>query len=90
MSDPRNALWFAGLMVVTGFLVGGCASGGAAASEPEALVQRRCSVCHTLDRVNQAKKDEAGWNATVDRMRAKGAVVSQAEHERIVEYLVGR
>lgn len=53
-----------------------------------ALLERRCSVCHTLDRVTSAQKDEAGWNATIDRMRANGAVVSEQEQKDLVAYLL--
>lgn len=55
-----------------------------------AMLKRRCSVCHTLDRVESAKKDEAGWNATIDRMRTKGAVVSAEEQAQIIAYLLSR
>src|SRR5689334_79636 len=36
----------------------------------ETLMQKKCARCHTLDRVIGARKDAAGWSATVNRMRA--------------------
>ena len=73
--------------------IAGCAptaNTSGASSDAATLVERRCSVCHSLDRVNDAKKDEAGWNSTVDRMRSNGAVVSEAEQKTIVAYLAAR
>jgi len=35
----------------------------------EALMQKRCTRCHTLDRVVGARKDAQGWAMTVNRMR---------------------
>ena len=45
------------------------AAGSASTSmsaDGRALVSQLCSRCHPLDRVNNAKKDRAGWTATVD------------------------
>lgn len=54
------------------------------------LVQAKCGRCHTLDRVNAAKKDRAGWEATVERMNGRGAGLSQDEVTKVVDYLVKR
>jgi hypothetical protein len=35
-----------------------------------ATMEKRCSRCHTLDRIAGARKDAAGWLATVNRMKA--------------------
>ena len=68
----------------------------AASSEPAAqdtgdsdkeLVENKCSLCHTTDRVWSADYDRATWEATVDRMKANGMVVTDEEYERIVTYL---
>jgi competence protein ComEA len=90
---PRNTGCFAALALVLGVLgVAGCAPQATPpASNPgAALVQRRCSICHTVDRINAAQKDEAGWNSTIDRMRSKGAVVSEQEQKDLVAYLVSK
>lgn len=55
-----------------------------------ALLERRCSVCHTLDRVTSAEKSEAEWNTTIDRMRGNGAVVSEQEQKELVTYLLSK
>ena len=55
----------------------------------EALMQRRCSRCHTLDRVVGARKDGPGWLATVDRMRElPGSGISDIEARVILSYLI--
>ncbi len=64
------------------------ASPGSGAASGEQLAQTKCTMCHTYDRVEQAKKDEAGWNETMDRMVDHGLVVTAEEKAAILEYLV--
>ena len=54
------------------------------------LLQQRCTVCHTLDRVNNAVtlKDRTAWETTVDRMIGKGAQIDQIEKKILLDYLV--
>jgi cytochrome c5 len=59
----------------------GQSSGGAE------LVASKCTMCHTIDRVNQASKDKASWDQTIARMRTKGAQMTDAEAAQIAEYL---
>ncbi|HYL35626.1 MAG TPA: photosystem P840 reaction-center cytochrome c-551, partial [Bryobacteraceae bacterium] len=55
------------------------------------LMQKRCSKCHTLDRVVGARKDAPGWLATVDRMRdMPGAGISEADAQTVVSYLASQ
>jgi cytochrome c5 len=51
------------------------------------LVQTKCTLCHPVDRINNANHDLAGWNQTIARMRGKGAQVTDAEATQIAEYL---
>jgi cytochrome c5 len=65
---------------------------GAATSAPsgldgQALVESRCTACHTLDRVKSAHKTEAQWKETVDRMISKGAQLNADEEQAVVQYL---
>jgi competence protein ComEA len=46
-----------------------------------------CSECHAVDLATNQKKPRAGWEATVDSMLAKGAMVSKQQAQVIVEYL---
>jgi cytochrome c5 len=58
-----------------------------AALEGKTLVQERCTQCHDLGRVEQAKKSEEEWKASVERMVGKGAKLSQEEQELVIKYL---
>lgn len=53
-----------------------------------ALVDERCTVCHTRERIDAADKDEAGWTETVDRMISYGAELDSAERQAVIDYLV--
>lgn len=57
------------------------------AVDGQALVQERCTVCHSLDRVRQSRKTEAEWRTTVERMARKGAALSADELEAVIRYL---
>lgn len=67
-------------------------SGAATASAtPDAasLVAERCTRCHSTVRIKDASHDKRGWEATVARMRGRGAELSEAEATRVVEFLAG-
>jgi hypothetical protein len=52
-----------------------------------ALLESRCTACHNLDRVKQAKKTQAQWESTVNRMIQKGAQLTDAEKAILLQYL---
>lgn len=57
-------------------------------SDPgRALVETKCSMCHSLDRVWAAEKSAEEWNTTVQRMKANGLVVTAEEEQQIIGYL---
>ena len=58
-----------------------------AALDGQALTQERCTKCHDLGRVQQAKKTQDAWKATVERMVGKGAELTQAEQDAVIGYL---
>ena len=64
-------------------------AGSLANAQPaaKALVEKECSKCHGLSKVNSAKKDIAGWEKTVDRMIKKGANVKPEEKDAVIKYL---
>ena len=63
-------------------------SGAPSVDPATALVEKRCSKCHTLDRVFGARKDARGWLATVNRMRAmRDSGISEADARMIVSFL---
>ena len=53
----------------------------------ESLLQERCNICHNLDRIREANKTEEEWDATVQRMIGKGAILNSSEKEALVQYL---
>ena len=79
----------AGLLVAAAILAG-CAQQavvGAASSDGGGLVESKCGRCHPLERVRAAKKDKAGWTATVERMTTHGLQVTAAQKAAIIAYL---
>ena len=55
----------------------------------DAVMNVRCAACHTLDRIKTAKKSEAEWRATVERMIGKGVSLSATEKETLIKFLAG-
>lgn len=53
----------------------------------EELLNARCTVCHTLDRVHKRKDTREGWEKLVDRMIKNGAILDEGEREVLVDYL---
>ena len=59
-----------------------------AALDGDALVNERCTVCHTRDRIDAQDKDEDGWTQTVDTMISFGAQLNEEERAAVIDYLV--
>jgi cytochrome c5 len=53
----------------------------------EALLEARCSACHSADRARQATKTRGEWDQSVSRMIDKGAQLTEAEKTFLVDYL---
>jgi cytochrome c553 len=58
-------------------------------SDPEALtlLNRACTSCHGLDRVNETRYSPDKWRVTALDMRQRGAKLDDEEVERLVEWL---
>lgn len=58
-------------------------------SDPEAnrLLNRACTKCHGLERVETARKPADAWRVTLVDMRERGAQISDQELEQLVEWL---
>lgn len=70
----------------------GCSPGAASAPVDQSnpggqLVATKCVLCHSIDRVEEATYDKAGWSAVVTRMEANGLVITPDEKTAIVDYL---
>jgi cytochrome c5 len=59
----------------------------AAGADGAALLQARCSVCHSVSRVTNAKQTRDQWDQTVTRMIERGAQLTDAEKSTLVDYL---
>jgi Photosynthetic reaction centre cytochrome C subunit len=85
----------AALLVFVAFVILGQAPDGAAPAGkagPDTvvanLVNTVCTSCHTLERVNNKKGDSDAWTTTVNRMKDKGAAVTDEQVPLLVEYLM--
>jgi len=80
-------------MALTATLVSGCGStvsAGTSATDASAIMSATCSRCHPITRVNNARHDRAGWTATIGRMRAHGAQLTDQQAQAVVDYLTKR
>jgi len=53
----------------------------------KAIVDKECARCHNLKKVENAKKNAAEWEKTLDRMIKKGAAVKPADRDAVLKYL---
>lgn len=53
----------------------------------QTLLQERCTVCHSLDRVASKHKTADQWKATVERMVGNGAQLDAQERQTLIDYL---
>ena len=85
------------LLVLAGTLLASCGSGssptpavtssGGSVSDGQALMQARCSVCHSLERIKSAHKTADEWKTTVNHMISNGAQLNTQEEQTLVDYL---
>ncbi len=60
----------------------------AGSPSPADLFESKCTTCHGADRALRKRKDRAGWEKTVSRMkRYASGLISDADAVVIVEYL---
>ncbi len=62
-------------------------SPAAGALDGKSLVAERCTKCHNMDRIVAKKASADGWKTTVERMMGKGAKLSDAEKQTVIDYL---
>ena len=81
------------MIMLVGVLLASCRSGNATAtassssSDGQALMQDRCSVCHSTDRITSAHKTAAEWTTTVQKMINHGAQLTSQEQQTLIDYL---
>ena len=58
------------------------------AKDGEQIMNASCGSCHDTSQIQTAARSEQEWTATVDRMVALGATLSDAERPVLIKYLV--
>ena len=81
--------WVCGLcFLVFSLILGGLAGSAGKDLEPKALLEKRCSKCHGLDRANRTQTPEV-WRSIVKRMKAKWfSGISDEDAQVITRYLI--
>ena len=88
MNIPKPAVCLLISTVIIGSSYGIVLAGGAKASDPAKLYEKKCSICHVIERSNSKKKSKKGWERTVMRMKnSNGAPITDKEAEIIIDYL---
>lgn len=72
------------VVVVSVAVLGACGGGG---KDAAVLLEERCTGCHGLDTVTSQSKTASEWEITVANMVEKGANLTEAEQETLVDYL---
>jgi len=89
-----NLISIALIVLLIGTILTACGSSGSSGTSSTgrgtdglSLMQSRCSVCHSTDRITTAHMTADQWKATVDRMISHGAQLTPAEEQTLVAYL---
>lgn len=79
------------VFMVLSLVMVGCGSepapSAADLAKGQELVESRCTSCHSLDLVADARYGKTGWETTVMRMVSLGTALNHAEQVKVVEYL---
>ena len=59
----------------------------AEAPDPAGLYEKKCSICHVIERSKSKRKSEKAWRKTVMKMKKNGAPITDAEAEIIIRHL---
>ena len=89
----RAKAWAVVAIIIVTVMLAACSGGGKSSSVPEAVIDAeavvndRCTQCHSIDRVIQAKKSQEQWQSTVANMVGRGAKLNADEQTAVVNYL---
>ena len=75
------------VLIVGTFLVSCGTNSTPSPSGGQVLMQERCALCHSLDRVTSSHKTADQWTITVQRMIARGAPLTDQEAQNLIAYL---
>lgn len=87
MNIPKPAVCLLISTVIIGSSYSIVFAGEAEAPDPAKLYEKKCSICHVIERSNSKKKSEKGWKKTVMRMKNNGAPITDEEAEIIIRHL---
>ena len=59
-----------------------------AAADGKQILENACTACHNLARVQTQKLTQLEWKGIVERMKGRGADVSDEDTSALVDYLV--
>lgn len=51
------------------------------------IVQQDCTLCHGVENITRSRFSRAGWQATVHDMMNRGAPVTKAQYQALIDYL---
>jgi predicted small secreted protein len=79
------------ILLLTSILLAACgttsSSGNTGPLDGKTLMQERCSVCHSTERITSAHKTADQWKVTVERMISHGAHLNATEQQTLIGYL---
>ncbi len=81
------------VLVIATFVLVGCGSSEPAAPTPhpgQALVATKCSTCHSIVQVDNAKYSREMWDSTVNRMVMAGLQITDEQKAQVIDYLAIR
>ncbi|MCX5812344.1 MAG: c-type cytochrome [Proteobacteria bacterium] len=75
-------------LAMSGVQLSGAVETKTDANDGRVLFEKKCSVCHNLEKSTSKKKTPAEWEKTVKRMiESRGAKINDEEAKVIVDYL---
>jgi cytochrome c5 len=81
----RAAIWFAGTVAAT--LMSFAAVQGLPEGEGKRLIEDRCTMCHGVDLITDAKLNREAWKSTLQKMVDYGTKMDAKEVEIVADYL---
>ncbi len=64
-----------------------CSPGGTGDMPARKLIDQRCSICHSTERIFSTTHSVQEWNVIIDRMIRHGATLDSSEKNVIKNYL---
>jgi cytochrome c5 len=88
----RNG-WLASWAVASATLMAAAVSASGAQQQPpkdgEQIMNASCdTACHDVRPIQMSAKDEAGWKKTIEDMLNRGALLTDAERDILIPFLV--